>query len=519
MSVTINKLDYIYKKLLHKVKSKMNDTVEISDEELAELNLNNIEIEENNDEDIEYAELPIYSGFTINNQFVNANENIIIEYDDIDDKDINISVIESKSGNLLNNIEYIFEFEQYEITDRNEEYNQYDYYIPDNHNTENKFLKTYTYTNNYKFNPLILINNHDLNGLESSGCLFKIKFQAKIKYSDIGKNKIYNINGFRYISFDTYGIIEGEFTLVIPEEPIVNPVNKYCNLPARLYIENIQQAPVLYNCCETSGEFCSITSDEQHFLFTNAASHTSTINATAIVAYNTPYLGLSGFIVGHSNIPESGEDITRVICYDRACPNCHKDYNITNPLVLQIDGTCKCNNCGRIYDLNDVGNIKEGQEGISLYRYRCSYLGNSLVINNSINNININISLPIYTESTTPVSIKNDAKNGIEIPSLISGPADSLIVHTLHDGTVNYCVGYNSTLKANAWTAFKWYNGFSSNNKVWNRSNWRNGETFNGYGGTGDPFQPDPVLPEAQSRCTYPEERRYSSLRRSGRIL
>ena len=33
MPVTVNKLDYIYKKLLNEVKSKMNDTVEISDEE------------------------------------------------------------------------------------------------------------------------------------------------------------------------------------------------------------------------------------------------------------------------------------------------------------------------------------------------------------------------------------------------------------------------------------------------------------------------------------------------------
>lgn len=33
MAVTVNKLDYIYKKLLNEAKSKMNDTVEISDEE------------------------------------------------------------------------------------------------------------------------------------------------------------------------------------------------------------------------------------------------------------------------------------------------------------------------------------------------------------------------------------------------------------------------------------------------------------------------------------------------------
>ena len=46
-----------------------------------------------------------------------------------------------------------------------------------------------------------------------------------------------------------------------------------------------------------------------------------------------------------------------------------------------------------------------------------------------------------------------------------------------------------------AWTAYKWYNGFSSNIQNWKRKNWSQGETFNGYGGSGDPFQPDPVLP------------------------
>ena len=84
---------------------------------------------------------------------------------------------------------------------------------------------------------------------------------------------------------------------------------------------------------------------------------------------------------------------------------------------------------------------------------------------------------------------------GMEIPSLKTGNVNALIVHALSDGNLNYCIGYNTALKTNCWTAFKWYAGFSSNNKNWNRNRWRNGETFNGYGGTGDPFQPDPILP------------------------
>ena len=102
-----------------------------------------------------------------------------------------------------------------------------------------------------------------------------------------------------------------------------------------------------------------------------------------------------------------------------------------------------------------------------------------------------------YTESTTPASVKASAIYGLEIPSLSTGSANAFIVHTLPDGTLNYCVGYNTQLKANCWTAFKWYNGFSSNDENWKRKNWQYGETFNGYGGNSDPFQPDNVLPQA----------------------
>ena len=114
-------------------------------------------------------------------------------------------------------------------------------------------------------------------------------------------------------------------------------------------------------------------------------------------------------------------------------------------------------------------------------------------------NANTSLAQALYTESTTPDAVKTGAMHGLEIPSLRTGNVDAIIVHTLPDGRLNYCVGYNTKLKANCWTAYKWYNGFSSNKNDtnWNRERWRKGETFNGYGGKGDPFQPDPVLPEA----------------------
>ena len=158
--------------------------------------------------------------------------------------------------------------------------------------------------------------------------------------------------------------------------------NKYCNLPARLSIENVLQAPELYTCCESMGEFCTITSDGQRFLFTNASNHTSAINIVSIAGYNGYLLGLSGFIVGRLTIPEIGEDVASVVCYELACSNCYQTYNITKPLKLQTGGYAKCNSCGRTYNLNDIGNISDGPAGRNLFRYRISYIGQTLLIYN-----------------------------------------------------------------------------------------------------------------------------------------
>ncbi len=154
--------------------------------------------------------------------------------------------------------------------------------------------------------------------------------------------------------------------------------NKYCNLPARLTIRNVVGG-VLFTSCESMGEYCTITSNGQQFLCTDATGYTDPINITAEDVY---YLGLSGFIVGRLTIPEMGESNTSVVCYDRACSNCYQNYNITKPLVLKTGGYAKCNSCGRTYNLNDIGNVSDGPQGRPLYRYRISYLGQTLLIYN-----------------------------------------------------------------------------------------------------------------------------------------
>ena len=175
----------------------------------------------------------------------------------------------------------------------------------------------------------------------------------------------------------------GTVLFISCSDGVVN--NKYYDFPAFLTIENVLQAPVLYTSCESMGEFCAITSDGQRFNFTDASGKTSSINITAGVGYSGYNLGLSsGYIVGRLSIPEMLEDVCRVVCYDRSCPNCYQNYNVTKPLKLLTGGyaICNSNGCNRTYNLNDAGIISDGPAGRNLFPYRVNYIGNALVINN-----------------------------------------------------------------------------------------------------------------------------------------
>lgn len=160
--------------------------------------------------------------------------------------------------------------------------------------------------------------------------------------------------------------------------------NKYSNLRARLTIDNVLQAPkALLPACESMGEYCTVTSDGERFLFTSATNKTDTINILASNSYNGYYLGLSGFIVGKLTIPEVGEDFVRVVCYDRACSNCYQNEHFTKPVVWKkgANDYVECKSCGRTYNLNDVGNISDGPGGRPLYRYRVNYYSQSHLLN------------------------------------------------------------------------------------------------------------------------------------------
>lgn len=81
----------------------------------------------------------------------------------------------------------------------------------------------------------------------------------------------------------------------------------------------------------------------------------------------------------------------------------------------------------------------------------------------------------------------------IEVPHLQSGSDYQLLVKRDPDIDINYMVEWDCKAKAQRWTCWHWNK--ANTYKGWDRKNWDNGEKFNNYGGSGDPFQPDPAIP------------------------
>lgn len=153
----------------------------------------------------------------------------------------------------------------------------------------------------------------------------------------------------------------------------------YANLPARFRVQYVQTIPPLSAALNGMGEFATITQRTNVYIYSNTQASVSS-PMTANDKYN--YMGLSGFIVGKPNIPPLGSDVSQVVCYDLACPNCYEEQVVTREMQLQAGGKCYCRLCQRTYDLNNQGYVTSGTPGKSLYRYRVTYQNNTLLINN-----------------------------------------------------------------------------------------------------------------------------------------
>ena len=156
---------------------------------------------------------------------------------------------------------------------------------------------------------------------------------------------------------------------------------RYARMPARLVVQNTNTIPQLNAALGNPGEYCTIELRGNSYRFTNLAG-ASEVNRTAMANYQNTYLGLSGLIVGLPTIPEPGEDVQHVVCYDLSCPNCYEQYSITKSLRLKDGGRATCPTCSRIYDLNTQGIVADGDPGQSLYRYRVTYVPYTLQVNN-----------------------------------------------------------------------------------------------------------------------------------------
>ena len=119
------------------------------------------------------------------------------------------------------------------------------------------------------------------------------------------------------------------------------------------------------------------------------------------------------------------------------------------------------------------------------------------------------------TEDATTTDCQRVAMR-MEMPRLVGGSNNLFVVHTVFHYGVNYCMEYNTSLKASRWTAYQWYKGFSTNVKedeghaAFNRNYWNSTEW------EGDPFQPDPLIPAAYR--TTPNDHRNNGYDR-GHIL
>ncbi|MGM9621171.1 MAG: hypothetical protein ACI3X4_06950 [Bacteroidaceae bacterium] len=157
--------------------------------------------------------------------------------------------------------------------------------------------------------------------------------------------------------------------------------NLYCNIPARLVMNNVYQAPALYTACNSLGEFCSVTMDGQKIYF-HGSKETSPVNRTALGSYEGIVLGLGGLIIGLPALPEVGKDMSQVVCFDLNCPNCYEQNGGITKRMDITGSTSRCRGCGRTYDLNSLGIVSQGENGRPLFRYRASYVGTTLVVSN-----------------------------------------------------------------------------------------------------------------------------------------
>lgn len=155
----------------------------------------------------------------------------------------------------------------------------------------------------------------------------------------------------------------------------------YSNHAVRFVFQNTQLVPQLNSALNNPGEFCTITSNNNQYVFHSPSINEDYVhNRTEIERQSKYILGLNGLIVGTPIIAEQLSNRQVPVCYDLACPSCYENLSITRALTLQENQKASCGRCGHTYYLNNQGVTDDGST--SLYRYRLSYGNNTLVASN-----------------------------------------------------------------------------------------------------------------------------------------
>lgn len=157
--------------------------------------------------------------------------------------------------------------------------------------------------------------------------------------------------------------------------------SRFSHHRAFLRFSPVAAAPVLSAAVHGVGEWCAITYDASHYVFTNAAQRTSRYPRTALDAYGTP-TSIAGFVVGTPALPDLSGRQT-VVAFDLVCPSCYQGAYVERRLSWNpsTPGTLVCGRCQRHYDLNNGGIVSvtkgDGQPNVGLFRYLATYSANS----------------------------------------------------------------------------------------------------------------------------------------------
>jgi len=157
--------------------------------------------------------------------------------------------------------------------------------------------------------------------------------------------------------------------------------SRFSHHRAFLRFSPVAAAPVLSAAVHGVGEWCAITYDASHYVFTNAAQRTSRYPRTALDAYGAP-TSIAGFVVGTPALPDLSGRQT-VVAFDLVCPSCYQGAYVERRLSWNpsTPGTLVCGRCQRHYDLNNGGIVSvtkgDGQPNVGLFRYLATYSANS----------------------------------------------------------------------------------------------------------------------------------------------